>query len=83
MNEHDATEIAFKNGYKKGKQEVAREIFEEMEGYMQPLEDWFLIMKQQNQDCSEEYWSGKLSAFKQIRGFIDVNLKKKYTEDKT
>jgi hypothetical protein len=31
MNEHDATELAFKNGYEKGKQEVAREIFEEIE----------------------------------------------------
>ena len=29
MNEHDATETAFKNGYKK----AAREIFEEMEKY--------------------------------------------------
>ena len=30
MNEHDATEVAFKNGYKKGKQEAVREIFEEL-----------------------------------------------------
>lgn len=30
MDRHDATEIAFKNGYKK----AAREIFEEIEKYM-------------------------------------------------
>lgn len=30
MKEHDVTEQAFKNGYEKGKQEVAREIFEEL-----------------------------------------------------
>jgi hypothetical protein len=30
MNEYDATELAFKNGYEKGKQEVAREIFAEI-----------------------------------------------------
>ena len=27
---HDATEEAYKNGYEKGKKEVAREIFEEL-----------------------------------------------------
>lgn len=28
MKDHDITEQAFKNGYEKGKQEVAREIFD-------------------------------------------------------
>ena len=28
----------------------------------------------------EEYWRGKLSAFLQIRGYLDTELKKKYTE---
>lgn len=31
MKEHDATEIALKNGYEKGKADGAREIFEEIE----------------------------------------------------
>ena len=35
MNNHDATEIAYKNGYEKGyadgKDEIAREIFQEIE----------------------------------------------------
>ena len=30
MNEHDATEIAYKNGYAKGKADCAREIFAEI-----------------------------------------------------
>ena len=30
MKEHDVSEQAFKNGYEKGKQEVAKEIFEEI-----------------------------------------------------
>ena len=31
MNIHDATETAYRNGYEKAKQEVAKEIFEEIE----------------------------------------------------
>lgn len=31
MNPHDATEIAYKNGYEQGKADAAREIFEEIE----------------------------------------------------
>ena len=73
-------EALYNTGYRKAS-EVAREIFAEIEEYMTPLENWFLAMKQQNQDCSEEYWNGKLSAFKQLRGFIDTNLKAKYTEE--
>lgn len=34
MNEYDACEAAYKNGYEKGKREVAREIFEEIEKCM-------------------------------------------------
>ena len=33
MNQHDATEIAYKNGYAKGKADCAREIFEELEKF--------------------------------------------------
>ena len=31
MNIHDATEIAYRNGYEQGKADVAREIFEEID----------------------------------------------------
>lgn len=34
MNEHNATEIAYKNGYAKGKIDCAREIFEELEKFV-------------------------------------------------
>lgn len=36
MNEHDATEIAFKNGYKK----AAKEIFEDIEKLKHTKWDW-------------------------------------------
>lgn len=45
-------------------------------------EDIALKCKQENGEKNEEYWKGKLSAFKQIRAYIDAELKKKYTEDK-
>ena len=38
MKDYDATEQAFKNGYEKGKQEVAREIFEEFDKLIITLE---------------------------------------------
>ena len=34
MDKYTATEIAYKNGYEKGKAEVAREIFEEIDDLM-------------------------------------------------
>lgn len=55
MNEHDATELAFKNGYEKGKQEVAREI--------------------------ERIFDGK--KYVPYPLYEIVELKKKYTEEKT
>ena len=37
MNIHDATEIAYKNGYDKGKEDGAKEIFREIEKLMLPM----------------------------------------------
>ena len=68
-------------GYRKAS-EVAREIFEEIERYIRLNEDIALKCKQENGNKNEEYWKGKLSAFKQVRGFIDVELKRQYTEGK-
>ena len=62
------------------KSEVAREIFEEILRYLRLNEDIAIRGKEENGDKNEEYWKGKLAAFKQIRGFIDVEIKKKYTE---
>jgi hypothetical protein len=36
MNIHDATEIAYKNGYEKGKSNSAEEIFRDIERLMLP-----------------------------------------------
>ena len=38
MNIHDATEIAYKNGYKQGQSDVAREIFAEIEAILHTLD---------------------------------------------
>lgn len=59
----------------------AREIFEEIARYLRLNEDIAIKCKEENGEWNEEYWKGKLSAFKQIRGFIDAELKKKYTNN--
>ena len=59
--------------------EVAREI-DDLRRYIILNEDIALKCKQENGEKKEEYWKGKLSAFKQIRAYIDAELKKKYTE---
>lgn len=41
MNEHDATELAFKNGYKK----AATEIFEDIESNMIDIKMEFVLFK--------------------------------------
>jgi hypothetical protein len=73
MKEHDATEIAFKNGYK----HCAMEMIEEIDRYLYMNTR---ICKEEIRDDETDYFSGQLSAFLQVQGFIDANLKKKYTE---
>lgn len=43
-------------------------------------EDIAIKCKRENGEQNEEYWKGKISAFRQIRAYIDAELKKKYTE---
>ena len=77
----EATAI-YAKGYRKS-QEVAREIFEEIDDlrrYIILNENIALKCKQENGEKNEDYWKGKLSAFKQIRAYIDAERKKKYTE---
>lgn len=69
-------QIALKNE----KIEVARDI-DDLRRYIILNEDIALKCKQENGEKNEEYWKGKLSAFKQIRAYIDAELKKKYTEE--
>lgn len=40
MNEHDATEVAFKNGYKKGKTDAVRELVARAEAAAFQSGDW-------------------------------------------
>jgi hypothetical protein len=59
--------------------EVAREI-DDIKRYILLNEDIAIKCKQENGEQNEEYWKGKVSAFRQIRAYIDAELKKKYTE---
>ena len=74
-------ERAYDKGYRKAS-EVAEEIFaemrEELVRYLMLNENIAIKCKEENGELNAEYWKGKLSAFKQIQGFIDVELKKKY-----
>jgi hypothetical protein len=63
-------------GYRK-----ASEVADELKRYIRLNEDIAIRCKEENGEQNREYWKGKLSAFKQIRGFIDAELKKKYTEE--
>ena len=66
MNEHDATEIAFKNGYEK----AVREIFEEVEKII--LENTYPYFTKDGKPCN---------IWKAISGYDALaELKKKYTE---
>jgi hypothetical protein len=72
-------------GYRKST-DLAEEIFaemrEELVRYLMLNENIAIKCKEENGEWNEEYWKGKLSAFKQIRGFVDAELKKKYTQEK-
>lgn len=67
MKEHDITEQAYKNGYEKAKQEVAREIVAEFRD---------LVLKYvQDRDLL-------LVAFKNAVNYAETELKKKYIGEK-
>lgn len=88
MNEHDATEIAFKNGYKQGKSEVAREIFEEIEKEIEAaIESNYRAKKERykhsvipNYDNFTAMCDGKICAMRGLLVFIE-ELNEKYTEE--
>lgn len=64
----------------KTKQEVARD-FDDLKRYIILNENIAIKCKRENGEQNEEYWKGKISAFKQIRAYIDAELKKKYTKE--
>ena len=67
MKEHDITEQAFKNGYEKGKQEVAKEIIAEFKG--------LVLNYVQDRDLL-------LVAFKNAVEYAEAEIKKKYIGEK-
>jgi hypothetical protein len=60
--------------------EVAKEIFAEIERYLRLNEDIAIKCKEENGEQNREYFKGKLAAYLQIRGFVDVELKRQYKE---
>lgn len=83
MNEHRATEQAFKNGYKKGyekgKQEVAVEIFEEiLRTIFSKIPNKIMLINQER-DFSDGVIFGQREAFFDMVNNL-AELKKKYTE---
>lgn len=72
MKDHDATEQAFKNGYEKGKQEVAKELLDEIETKINSLIDFY-----RHHTTVLSNVRAKVDAFFEIDGFI-AELKKKY-----
>lgn len=60
--------------------EVKRDLHDLL-NYIRLNEDISKKCIEENGEENREYFKGKLSAFLQIRGFIDVELKKKYTNE--
>ena len=59
---------------------VPKSEVDDLKRYIILNEDIAIKCKRENGEQNEEYWKGKISAFKQIRAYIDAELKKKYTE---
>lgn len=76
----EATAI-YDKGYRKAS-EIFEEMREELVRYIMLSENIAVKCKKENGEWNEEYWKGKLSAFKQIRAYIDAELKKKYKGEK-
>jgi hypothetical protein len=58
---------------------VPKSEVDDLKRYIILNEDIAIKCKQENGEENEEYWKGKISAFRQIRAYIDAELKKKYT----
>ncbi len=77
MNMHDATEQAYKNGYARGRSEVVREIFAEIEK----------IINKHHSECYEfeegDECDTAITYISYISADIDELKEKKYTEGET
>lgn len=82
MNEHHATEIAFKNGYEKAVNEIFADIEDEIvaaiKGNVKAIDE-----RQEKNNAYEDSFIvrcyGKIDALRGVDGFVE-ELKKKYTE---
>ena len=54
---------------------------DDLKRYIILNEDIAIKCKQENGEQNEEYWKGKISAFRQILAYIEAELKKKHTEE--
>lgn len=81
MKQHEAIEVAFNNGYEKGRADAAREIFEEIEKEIEEdLKSNYKALP--HLEFSNELYNsvrGNIAALRGIEGFI-AELKKKFTE---
>lgn len=78
MKIHDATETAYRNGYEKAKQEVAKEIFEEIEKVIGEKYDYYVF---DNIDI-EGVEQDAIITFADTMKRYFAELKKKYTGGK-
>lgn len=80
MEEAKLEAVLRANGWVKA-EKIFAEMREELVRYLMLNENIAIKCKEENGELNAEYWKGKLSAFKQIQGFIDAELKKKYTQN--
>lgn len=76
-----SAEKLYNAGYRKSSDVVPKSEVDDLKRYIILNEDIAIKCKRENGEQNEEYWRGKISAFRQIRSYIDAELKKKYTED--
>lgn len=67
---HNTADKLTAKGYRKA-DPVAEEI-DDLKRYIRLNEDIAIKCKQENGKQNEEYWKGKISAFRQIRAYIDA-----------
>ena len=68
-------------GFKNTADVVPRAEVDDLKRHIILNEDIAIKCKRENGVQNEEYWKGKISAFRQIRAYIDAEFKKKYTEE--
>ena len=79
MNLHDATEIAYKNGYKQGQSDMAREIFAEIERFLVENTSAISAFRKSGDALATHYfYEGEIHTLEFLL-YKNAELKKKYT----